>query len=955
MTDLEIQKINSDLTKLVSGDVMSDIFNRIAYSTDASIYQIVPMCVVCPKVSDDVVAVVKYANANGIAIASRGAGSGLAGECLTAGIVIDFRRYMNKIIGMEDGGDKVVCQPGVVLADLNNYLSRFGKKIGPDPSSANRAVIGGVVANNATGAHSLQYGYISAHVDSIVTVLDDGEIAVFENNCDPSQLHGRAAEIVKGCMEILSGNDDVIAAALPRTKRNRCGYNIANICRDGKIDMPVLLSGSEGTLGVFTEITLRTVELTKAKGLLQLEFDTFENMAIAVPVITAGGAATCELMDRKVMDLAIETLPEYSDIFPKGCQVVLLVEQVGETDAQVQDRIDKCISNVGSLSSGSSVFLDEDNQQRIWKSRKDAVPLLSREKGDSSPVAFIEDVSVENVLLARYLNELAKIGEKYDIPMAFYGHAGDGELHIRPYLDLGLKSDIEKMKNIADEVFELAWSLGGTISGEHADGLVRAAYIAKQYGDEYYDILKSIKKIFDPAGIFNPDKILSDDPDIMLKNLRASRKMPESSDTILNFEPNEFRFEIGQCNGCGVCTSVQKGMALCPVYRATGDELGCSRAKANLLRAANTGMIDEKDLASAEYKRILSLCINCKRCSIECPSGVDISKLIIEARAELAKKKGFSTTEKMLIHNRLLSIAGSMFKPLSNFFMSLGVFKWFLEKFAGFDRRRGMPAFSGGSFIDKGRKYLETLTPITQPVDKVAYFTDTYAASNDHELGFAVIDCLHHNDIEVILPDQVPAPLPAMVYGDLKTARKDMNFNVASLVKAIRDGYKVVCSEPSAALCLRDELRLLIDSDDARLVSENTYELMSYLEGLNAEGKLKASDVEVAHSYVYHSPCHLKALGLSGKSIGLLDSVASVKIFDVDSGCCGLSGTFGMQKKNYDLSVEIGRELADAIDAAKEPYAMTECAACKMQIEQLTDKTVVHPIKVLAKAYGYGS
>ncbi|MCF7954781.1 MAG: anaerobic glycerol-3-phosphate dehydrogenase subunit C [Phycisphaerae bacterium] len=952
MSTDQIQKINTDIAKLISGDVMSDIFNRIAYSTDASIYQIVPMCVVCPKTGDDVAAVVKYAAANNIPIAGRGAGSGLAGECLTEGIVIDFRRYMNKIVRIEQQGSRVVCQPGVVLADLNNYLAKYDKKIGPDPSSGNRAVIGGVVANNATGAHSLHYGYIAEHIASVETVLAGGQVVRFDNNCDPAQLTGPAAEIAKKCLQILTGKEEIIAKALPRTKRNRSGYNIANITHDGKIDMAALLAGSEGTLGVFTEITLRTVDLPKAKGLLQLEFDSFENMARAVPIITAGGAAACELMDRKVMDLALETMPEYSDIFPKSCQAVLLVEQIGDSPAQVQQRISKCVSDVGSLSSGSAIFIDEDQQLRIWKSRKDAVPLLSRKKGHKRPIPFIEDVSVENVQLAKYIEGMALIGEKYDILMAFYGHAGDGELHLRPYLDLSEQADIRKMKDIANDVFNLAWSLGGTISGEHADGLVRAPFIRKQYGDEFYQLLWSIKKAFDPAGILNPDKILSPNPEIMTANLQASRKMPECKDTALNFQPDEFRFEIGQCNGCGVCTSTQNGTALCPVYRATGDELACSRAKANLLRAAITGMIDEKDLRSNEYKRILSLCINCKRCSIECPSGVDISKLIIEARAQLAKTKPFTKTEQLLIHNRLLSLMGSTFKPFSNFFMSLPPFKWFLEKAASLDKRRPMPSFAGGSFIQKGRKYLKSLAPISGPIDKVAYFTDTYAAYNDHELGFAVINTLHHNNIEVIIPDQLPAPLPAIVYGDINTARKDMNYNVASLAKAVRGGYKIVCSEPSAALCLTDELRLLINSEDAKLVAENTYELMTYLDGLNAKGKLKPAARPQIGSYAYHAPCHLKAIGTAGKCISLLGDVAGVKVTDLNAGCCGLSGTFGMQKKNYDLSLDIGRALADAIDAADQPFALTECAACKMQIEHLTGKETLHPIKVLAKAYG---
>ena len=949
------QQIAQDLAGLVRGEVQVDIFSRIAFSTDASIYQIIPRCVVSPMDTADVVAVVKYACEKGIAVVGRGAGSGVAGESLTDGIVLDMTRHMNRIIGAEDDGLFVTVEPGVVLDDLNNYLARYGRKIGPDPSSGNRAVMGGIVGNNATGAHSLEYGYIADFVENIQIVLADGSLLEFTRDVDCSGSGSRLDEIARACRQVLAGKEQVIADALPKTKRNRCGYNIAGVCHEGKVNLARLMAGSEGTLGVFTRITLGTVDVPAHKALLQIEFDSIDKMAQAVGVIVESGAATCELMDRAVLELAAEALPAYKDIFPVHCAAALLVEHNGATEQEVIDKIERTDSAVGDMASGRRRVFDAEEQKRLWKSRKDAVPLLHREKGPKHPVPFMEDVSVENTRLAEYLAGLQGIGQRYDITLAYYGHAGDGELHIRPYLDLSDPGDVEKMKAIAADVFALAWSLGGTISGEHGDGLLRSAFIKQQYGEEYYELLRGIKRVFDPKGLMNPGKVVCDDPDLMTKNLRASNPvLTERVDTKLLFGTDEFRYEIEQCNGCGVCISTQAGTRICPVHRALKEELACSRAKANLLRAWITGKLDHSDFASDEFKRILGLCVNCKMCSVQCPSGVDISKLVMEARSQLVAGSGLTATERTLSHNRLLSRMGAAFAPVSNLVMGRGAFKWLLEKTVGMDRRRAMPRFLRGSFIRKGRKYLDRQGPVDNPIDKVAYFVDSLANFNDHELGFAVVKTLRHNNIDVILPGQLPAPMPAMAYGDVKTARTDLNYSVGQLADVVRRGYKIVCSEPSAALCLRDELRLFVDSEDAKLVAGNTYELMSYLNGLNSESRLSAKVVDPLDGvhYAYHGPCHLCVLGGAGASIELLTSLTHLDVVDVSTGCCGMAGTCGMQKKNYELSLEIGRETADALNAVETGFAMTECGACKMQIEHMTDKKVIHPVKLLARAYG---
>jgi Fe-S oxidoreductase len=368
-----------------------------------------------------------------------------------------------------------------------------------------------------------------------------------------------------------------------------------------------------------------------------------------------------------------------------------------------------------------------------------------------------------------------------------------------------------------------------------------------------------------------------------------------------------------------------------------------------LLHFWTSGQLSDQDFESPEFRKFLDLCVNCKACSLQCPSGVDISKLMMMARAEYVKRKGLRSTERMLSNNRYLGIMGSLFSPISNFMMRLSLVKGVLDKVAGIDRRRAMPGFKRGSFLKGGRKYLASCEPVDEPLDKVAYFVDTYANYNDHELGFAVLDILRYNNIEVMLPRQLPAPLPAMVYGDVKRASKDLSYSVQHLAEAVRDGYKIICSEPSAALCLKEELRHFVAGEDAKLVSENTHELMNYLLDLHTQKKLKAPPRTTTDEYVYHLPCHLCAVGVETASIQLLQELCGVKVTDLKAGCCGLSGTFGMQRKNYELSSQIASSMKRALEQSPTRNVLTECAACKMQIEHIDDCEVSHPVKVLAE------
>ncbi len=960
------EQIAAELSKQVQGDVFEDIVHRAAYSTDASIYRIVPACVVAPRDQADVVAVVKYAAQEDLPVAARGGGTGLAGEALCSGILLDMTRYMNRIIEVQLDGTQVQCEPGVVLSELNAALARYGRTIGPDPSSANRAAVGGCLANNATGAHWLQYGYIGQYVERLEVVLSDGTLAEFTNQLDPAGVEDkRVGSLAAQCAELIQRNQMVIRGALPKIRRNRCGYNIWAVYREGKIDMARLMAGSEGTLAIFTKITLRSVPVPRARGLLQLEFDSLEKMAEAVPLIVRCGASACELMDRNLTNLARNALPAYRDILPSGAAAVLTVEHTGKDTQEVRGKIDQTDKALGDLPSGRRTVLDPGEQARIWKSRMDAGPLLYRKRSRKHPAEFIEDTSVDNRQLGRYLKGIAEIEKKYGFEMYLYGHAGDSELHMRPYLDLGSAADRQKMQAIANEVFSLVWSLGGSISGEHAVGLVRAPFVQRQYGQEYYSILCRVKEIFDPAGLLNPGKIINADQDVMTKNLRRSPKIQrERTKTNLLFRPDELALELEQCYGCGLCRATDAGR-MCPVFRSLREELGSPRAKANLLHFWATGQLQDKQFESALFGRFLDLCVHCRTCLRECPSGVDIPGLMSFARAQYARRLGLTWGERLLSGNHFLEVMGSIFSPAANTLTKSRRLRGILERCFGIDRRRRIPQFARGSFIRAARRYLAARTPPAQPVDKVAYFVDTYANYNDHELGYAVLDVFGANEVEVTLPKQLPAPLPAIAYGDLDRARKHLAYSLKHLAEAVRAGYKVVCSEPSAALCLKEDLKRLVPGADAELVAENTFELTGYLLNLFKQGKLRQLQPEQkadlirrygtrregAGGLAYHLPCHLWALGQDGASIELLEALCGLKVLDLGAGCCGLAGTYGLQKKNYELSEKIAEGLKAALDSAGTKIVLTECSACAMQIEHISTRAARHPIKVLAEAY----
>jgi len=960
-------ELAEELRAALAGEVLADPLNRAFYSTDASVHQVRPLLAVVPAGAEDVTATVRIAARRGVPIAPRGAGSGLAGESLTRGIVLDFTRHMNRLLAVNipEGQDKscatAVVEAGCVFQVLNDELAGKGWQFGPDPASGNRATLGGMIANNATGAHSMRYGHTGDHIDWIDAVLADGELVRFcaDGRAEPasgSPSH-LLQKIVTQVPRLLSEWQKKIDLQWPKADRNRAGYRLQGICEGGKVNWPALLAGSEGTLAVSVAAQLRLVSVPRVRYMVQACFASMEACADALPALSRSGIATCELMDATLLDLARQAYPEQAALLPKTAATLLIgVEENDEESAErvVQSVLATLAAQAG-LEGQPAVLLNRDEQLEVTRIREKAVPLLFRGRTGLQAVPGIEDVAVGADGMPTYIRRLHELARREGVQLVHYAHAGHGELHIRPFLNLHKSEDRAKLPRLMRSAFELAWELGGSISGEHGCGLVRSGFLADQYG-ELYELMRQVKATFDPKGVLNPGKIVTDrsGEDLVLSDLRydAANRPEMTAGTLLHWEKGELEAEMEACNGCGVCRGMVKTQAMCPMFRALLSEESSPRAKANLMRHLVTGLLDESYRRRPELRRIADFCINCKSCVLECPSGVNVPKLMNELKARYARDVGLQKVEKVLAGGEGMSRLGSHFGPVATAATRLAPVRWIMEKLTGVDRRRPMPPFAWGDGLKKLRRHLKRLGPVAQPVDRVVYFVDLLARWNDHALGRAVVDVLHHNNVEVALPDQLSAAMPPIDYGDLAAARPVIRENIRMLLPYVRQGYKIVVSEPTAALCLSQEWLEIEPSDEARELAAATRELTGYLVGLHRAGQLKTDFAPLEIKLGYHAPCHMKALrgGLTG--VELVRLIPGVKVTVIQRGCCGIAGTFGFQKRNFELSLKAGAPMLDALKELDSPYGMSECGTCKMQMEFATGKKTFHPIKLVAAAYG---
>lgn len=1000
--DLDQKRVQDDLRGIVSGDVVFGPLISQMYATDASIYEQRPFGVVRPQTATDVASVVRYAIENKLEVHARGAGSGLAGEGLGPGIILDFSRYMRRTRHLDQ--HRVRVQPGVVLATLNRELHPQGRRFGPDPATRSVTTMGSVIALDASGSHYLRYGSARDYIESLQVVTGAGEIVELgDQRRDASTPLGQLATSVGLIADrYLSDPERTLTSpGAPEHPLGRGGYRLAEAVRPTHVHLGHLIAGSEGTLALVTEATLKTDPLPRHRGVALFFFRRLEGAARGALLATRQGVVACDLMDRRLLEIARETERRYDQLIPREAEAMLLTELQGDGLPELRDRLGALASDLcqrHELAFAVRMTTEQSERDFYWRLSRRVVPRLYRLKGTSRPLPFVDGLTVPPERLPEFIVEVQDVLKKQQVTATFFAHAGHGQLHLRPFLDLASPEDQRRILPLAEELFTTLQKFGGILSGEHGAGLSRSAFLYRQLGP-LWPAMVEIKRLFDPHGILNPGKFVTSRlpradenlrhvvPKIIVQpwsegndlsnslSPRGARALDaNSADTIPATQlaapdpveskapllpllqtwstENPLPLATRQCNGCGRCRSAAPKERMCPVFRAITAEEASPRAKANLMRGVLAGDLPLESLVSEGFKEVADLCFHCHQCRLECPASVDIPKIVTEMKGHYVATNGLPLSDLWFCRLDSIAAIASRTPRLANWLTANNTVRWLLERTLGLTRARRIPKFASQSFMRYAAK--QRLTRMTRTGgDKVVYFVDQFANHHDPQLGRALVEVMRHNNIEVYVPPkQIPCGMTQIAAGDLKHARRRAWHNTRILAEAVRAGYQIVATEPTAALCLRHEYLNLLDHEDAHLVAANTHEACRYLWNRHCQNQLALDFRPVPSHVAYHQPCHIRAIDSGSPGPQLMRLLPRLTVEEIDRGCTGMAGTWGLQKKNYRNSLRIGWPLLSGLRKSSFRNATTECSACKMQIEHGSGVNTIHPIKLVAYAYG---
>lgn len=869
-------------------------------------------------------------------------------------MIVDLSRHFRAILAT--GADSVTVQPGVVYRALAAQLARQGRRFAPDPAHVD-CTLGGMLATNASGSRALRHGYTRDHVESLRVVLDNGEATEAGRVAHLPALdapHRRLDDVVSSTVTLLQQHAETIRSCQPRTRFNRCGYLLQDVLEAERLDLPKLLVGSEGTLGIFTEAKLRTVPLPGGRALALLGFANLDAALRAAQAALPSRPTACELMDRRLLGLARGGDAAVAALISRAAEAVLLVEFEADLPAAAIAAAQALADHMRRdepLTLLAEVAEDEAAVERFWQVRETAAASLYGLRGGAKPVAFIEDVGVPAELLGPYLYRVQEVLQRHETTASFLIHAATGQVHMRPFLDLQKPEDAARLWALAEEVYDVVLELGGTISTQHGTGLARTPWVSRQYG-RLAPVFRELKAIFDPRHLFNPGKIVGPGASAGAWPLRrwAARDVEAP---LLKWQPGELAAHARDCNGCGHCRTAAPAQRMCPIFRATCDEAAAPRAKANLLRHLLHPDTDPRLLASDDVRAVADLCVNCKMCATECPSKINVPKLMLEAKAANVGQHGMDRSDWVMARTESFARFGSAFAPLANALLGSAPARWLLEKLFGVSRRRRLPGFAPRSFLRDAHRRGWTRKPHSAR-PRVAYFVDVFANCNDPTIAEAVVAVLHHNGVEVYVPPgQLGCGMAPLAYGDVETARETVQHNLRLLADLAREGYPILCSEPTAALLFRQDALDLLDDTDAKLVAGQTVECTAYLWDLHQQGQLRTDFRPLNFAVGHHVPCHLKALGRPPAGPALLGLVPGLRVHTIDVGCSGMAGTFGLKAAHYQTSLEAGRPMLEALAGPRSLFGSTECSTCRMQMEDGAGKRTLHPAQYLALAYGY--
>ena len=959
------------LSESLEGELRTDNLHKAIYATDASVYRKIPLAVAYPKSIKDVKELIKFAIENKLSLIPRAAGTSLAGQCVGDGIVVDISKHFTKILEFDEHKKTVTVQPGVIRDELNTFLKPYELFFGPNTSTSNRCMIGGMVGNNSSGTTSIQYGVTRDKIISLKAILSDGSEVIFKDlsaiefqkKCQLKTLEGTIYNTIH--TELSNPlNQQEIVKEFPKKSihRRNTGYAIDALLQTApfsensdKINLSKIICGSEGTLAFITEITLKLDELPPQHNIMvAAHFNSIQESLEAVVYAMQHNLYMCELMDKTILDCTkVNREQSKNRFFVQGDPEAILMFEVKSDKKEVTELLATNLINTlksEKLGYAFPILKGEEINSAI-NLRKAGLGLLGNIVGDKKAVACIEDTAVELNDLPNYIADFSKLMQNYNQNAVYYAHAGAGELHLRPILNLKKASDVDLFKKITTDVANLVKKYKGSFSGEHGDGIVRSSFIPIMIGDKNYKLLKNIKLAFDPNFVFNKGKIIDSEP--MDKNLRyvKNRKEPEIN-TIQDFSDNLGVLRVAEkCNGSGDCRKpVSAGGTMCPSYRATQNEKDTTRARANAFREFLTNSNKQNKFNHIELKKVFDLCLSCKACASECPSNVDVAALKAEFLYQYYKSNRPTLRTYLFAKNAYFNKIGSKIPVVTNFVLN----NYFTKKLLGIATKRSIPKLQNSTLFHWFEKNKNTLTIQPKSVGTVYIFCDEFTNYYDVNVGKDAIKLLLGLGYYVQLLNNPESGRSAISRGFLKQAKLLANKNVQFFKDIITAKTPLIGIEPSAILGFRDEyLRLADDKETAKLVAENTFTIEEFISNEFKKGKINTkSFTKKSKEIAIHVHCHQKALSNSVTIFNMLNIPKNYNPTILNTGCCGMAGSFGYEKEHYDISMKIGQDsLFSKIRGKQNSVAIAASGtSCRHQIFDGTKKISAHPVTLLKEA-----
>jgi len=959
------QDLAHELRRVVRGEVRFDAVSRILYSTDASIYEIEPIGVVIPRDADDVQAALDVTRRARVPVLPRGAGTSLAGQTVGHAVVLDFSKYMNRVLEINAEAGRARVQPGVVRSELEATLAPRRLIFGPDTSTANRATIGGMIGNNSSGSRSIVYGKTVDNVVSVHALLAGGEAVTFgpldqDAVAARARAEGPEGELYRRIPEIIERNRDEVARRFPKILRRVGGYNLDEFPSSGPVNLAKLIVGSEGTLATVTEATVRIVPRLPASVVAVLHFDDLIRALEIIPEVLETQPTAVEVIDKIVLDMARE-MRGYSQkmTFIEGDPAALIaVEYGGASQGALIPRLDALEARMRRRGFRGAYVraIDPVAQANLWQIREAGVGLLLGMKTARKPVAFVEDTAVAPEHVAEFVRRFREIVEGHGTRASFYGHASVGLLHTRPILNLKDARDLDTMRRMAEEISDLVREFGGAMSGEHGDGLSRSHFNEKMFGPQLYRAFREVKAAFDPEWRMNPGKIVDAPP--MTESLRYSPAYhADAIPTVQDFtKDGGFANAVELCSGVGACRKVRTG-TMCPSYMVTMGEEHSTRGRANALRAAISGHLPVGAMTGRDLYEVMDLCIGCKACKAECPSNVDMAKIKHEFLAHYYEAHGVPLRARMFGKTATLGRLGCATAPASNWVLGSMPVRWMLHRLAGIDSRRQLPAFARQRFSrwfdarpDRGATPRSAASSLPGG-GRVALLVDTFTEFYYPSIGQAAVRLLEAAGCRVELAPFGCCGRPMISSGLLREAQMLAQRNIRRLEPVADAGVPIVGLEPSCTVTLKDEYPDLAPGRAAESVARATWTIEEFLVHLSAHG-IRLPFARREHTVLLHGHCHQKAMVGTQPSLTALGWVPGVTAREVDSGCCGMAGSFGYEAEHYEISMAMGERALFKAVRALPPDAVVVAAgtSCRQQILHGTGRRALHLVEALVDA-----